>query len=160
MDESYPDSFCSIGSSDCQGPNSPSLETYQTDHSPRPCPAAETIRNVASQVQACIESTSMQLRNDYKHKAAVQAWPFKPSSPRGSMGSLGSFWGTGQQSGFLQPQEGSQASLPAAGSFADYFAARKSGSASNLDCGRPGPMPFIQALVQDVRASREAANGR
>lgn len=134
--------------------------------------ASENIRNVVSQVQACIESTSTQLRDDYQHRAAVyQTW--RPpttalrqpgslgNSPRGSVGSLG--WGNGQPHGSMQQQESSFAA--AAGSFAEYFASRRSASFSNLDAPnppaagptKPAPMPFIQALVLDVRASREAA---
>lgn len=135
--------------------------------------ASENIRNVVSQVQACIESTSMQLRDDYQHRAAVyQSW--RPpttalrqsgslgNSPRGSVGSLG--WGNRQPYGSMQQQESSSFAA-AAGSFAEYFASRRSASFSNLDASnpsaagptKPAPMPFIQALVLDVRASREAA---
>lgn len=180
--DSYPDS---IGSEDevCHGSSSFSLQP-DFSQSPRMDPATENIRNVQAQVQACIDSTSMQLKNDYQHRAAVyQAWcpptwerhrlpntspiiqPHQPgsigNSPRGTVGNL---WGLGQQPGYLQQQqqqfqEGSQGSLNA-GSFSAFFKSRRSGSASNLDAPRPSPMPFIQALVQDVRASREAAGGR
>lgn len=118
------------------------------------------IQNAVKQVQACIESTSMQLRNDYKHRQAVyQSWCPPPtglksaqhtapagsrqqpsllcsrgSSPRASISSL---WAAGERIGMLlqqQQQEGQQAACLASGSsFADFFAARKSAAAGSLD---------------------------
>jgi hypothetical protein len=179
--ESYPDSIGSSEDEVCHGSSSFRLQP-DSSQSPRMDPATENIRKIHSQVQACIDSTSMQLKNDYQHRAALyQAWcpptrgsarantspiiqPRRPgsigNSPRGNVGGM---WGLGQHPTYMQqqqqPPEGSQGSLNAS-SFADFFRSRRSGSASNLDALRPSPMPFIQALVQDVRASREAANGR
>jgi hypothetical protein len=167
-----PDSCChSIADSeeDQRAPiTRPPWEQQQEQEQTSPLDAAsENIRNVFSQVQACIESTSMQLQNDYQHRAAVyQTW--RPpttalrqpgslgSSPRGSVGSLG--WSNRQPPHSSMQQQESSSFAEAAGSFAEYFASRRSASFSNLDSpNRPAPMPFMQALVLDVRASREAA---
>lgn len=143
MDGPYPDSICSTVPDD--------VEEFASSFSPRD-PLGPNIRNVVRQVQACIENTSLQLRNDYKHKQAVyQAWSpaasgVRPVTPLtrskqnrtaglGSSGSLcgsprssiSSLWAAGQQAGLLQHQQGHPVTLPSAASFSDFFAARRSG---------------------------------
>lgn len=122
------------------------------------------IQNAFKQVQACIDSTSSQLRNDYKHRQAVyQSWCPPPtglkssqhtsppgirqqssllcsrgSSPRASISSL---WAAGERLGMLlqqQQQEGQQAAGLGSGSnFADFFAARRSAATGSQDPARP-----------------------
>jgi len=189
MAGTYPDSICSTVPDDVE-------EFASSCFSPRD-PIGPNIRNVVRQVQACIENTSLQLRNDYKHKQAVyQAWspaasgvrPVTPLTPRskqnriaglGSSGSLcgsprssiSSLWAGGQQAGLLQHQQGHPVTLPSAASFADFFAARRSGdiassNSSSLDpfrlqtCTAGSTSSLQQSRVQDARNYAAADSAR
>lgn len=119
------------------------------------------IQIAAKQVQACIESTSLQLRNDYKHRQAVyQSWcppptglrsspqtgsrqPYLSGSSLASSPSISSMWAAGERmGGLLHNQQldlgagsSSQACLASGSSFADFFAARKSAAAAGSGDG-------------------------